>query len=224
MESLSLEAETTRLTCLRLLRKLNELRDSQGLLISLIKGSPATIHTNRNCMQSAQDIPKDTDSCATNTDTDTDTDSVTEGAGTLSKLNSMGVKVDSMLADLYHFRRKTTYALNILDTRNTQGNLLWFISDIHRMHANALEGTVTNIYSEPFHTSPHGYSMCCKLYPLGHQEGAGTHISIYFILMQSRYDNMLQFPFKQGVDITLINQSDSRQSITHTIDRLADDA
>ena len=57
--------------------------------------------------------------------------------------------------------------------------------------------------------------MCTRLYLNGDGIGKGTHISVFFVLMKSEHDNLLQWPFKQSVRFTRINQVNQSASITN---------
>ena len=46
--------------------------------------------------------------------------------------------------------------------------------------------------------------MCLRLYPLGDGMGKNTHLSLFFVVMKSKYDSLLQWPFTNQ---TPINQS-----------------
>ena len=103
---------------------------------------------------------------------------------------------------------------DILDVRTTNGVFIWKIPDIRRRYREAIDRRTVSIYSPPYFTSPQGYRMCTRVYLHGDGMGKGTHISVFFVLMRSEHDNLLQWPFKQSVRFTLINQVNSSGSIT----------
>ena len=99
-------------------------------------------------------------------------------------------------------------------TRN--GECVWRIPNIRRKHWEAVNGHITCLTSSHFHTHPHGYKMCLRLYLNGDGAGKGTHISLFFSVMPSDHDDFLCWPFKQLVHLTLINQGTPSASITRT--------
>ena len=103
---------------------------------------------------------------------------------------------------------------DILDVRTTNGSFVWKIPDIRRRYREAIDRRTVSIYSPPYFTSPQGYRMCTRVYLNGDGIGKGTHISVFFVLMKSEHDNLLQWPFKQSVRFTLINQVNQSASIT----------
>ena len=103
---------------------------------------------------------------------------------------------------------------DILEAKSTNGLLIWKIPDIYRRHLSAKNDEVVSLYSPPFYTSLHGYKMCIRTYLNGDGTGKGTHVSVFFVLMKSDYDNLLPWPFRQKVRLTLINQKNKDASIT----------
>ena len=103
---------------------------------------------------------------------------------------------------------------DVLDVKTTHGILVWKIPDIRRRYRDAVDRRTISLYSPPFYTSPHGYRMCIRTYLNGDGIGKGTHLSMFFVVMRSEHDNLLNWPFKQSVRFTLINQKNPGGSIT----------
>ena len=49
--------------------------------------------------------------------------------------------------------------------------------------------------------------MCARIYLNGDGMGENTHLSFFFVVMRGPFDGLLQWPFKQKVTLTLLNQS-----------------
>ena len=62
------------------------------------------------------------------------------------------------------------------------------------------------LYSPAFYTSQIGYKMRAKLYPAGDGMGKGTHMSIFFQLMEGPFDGMLTWPFRHKVTFMILDQ------------------
>ena len=73
------------------------------------------------------------------------------------------------------------------------------------------------LYSQPFYTSYCGYKMCGLVYLNGDGMGKGTHLSLFFSLMRGEYDALLEWPFRQTVTLSLLDQSPGRRDLSHTI-------
>ena len=105
---------------------------------------------------------------------------------------------------------------DILDVKTTTGVFIWKIPEIKRRYKDALDRRTLSLYSPPFHTSPHGYRMCIRADLNGDGSGKTTHVSVFFVLMRSEHDNLLQWPFRQAVTFQLVNQNDPVKSISET--------
>jgi len=89
----------------------------------------------------------------------------------------------------------------------TRGKLLWRIDDWDQKRQEALDGTSTTLYSTPFSNEEAGYKMCARLYLNGDGIGAGTHMSLFFVMMRGQYDAVLSWPFTMRVTLKLLDQS-----------------
>lgn len=103
---------------------------------------------------------------------------------------------------------------DVQDVKTTHGTFIWKIPDIRRRYRDALDRKTISLYSPPFQTSPHGYRMCVRVYLNGDGSGKGTYVSMFFVLMRSEHDDLLNFPFKQSVRFTLLNQANHSESVT----------
>jgi len=95
---------------------------------------------------------------------------------------------------------------HVLETASFDGILLWKIKDYDRRKNEAVGNRVISLYSQPFYTSRHGYKMCARIYLNGDGMGKGTHISLFFVVMQGEYDDLLKWPFRQKVTLMLMDQ------------------
>ena len=93
------------------------------------------------------------------------------------------------------------------------GTFLWRIPEIARRRRDALQGRITSIYSPPFYTGRNGYKMCIRAYLNGDGIGAGTHLSVFFVLMRGEYDPLLNWPFDYKVSLILVAQGNRRHII-----------
>ena len=103
--------------------------------------------------------------------------------------------------------------IQLLERATYNGVLIWKIDEFERRCKEAIDGVTMSLYSTPFYTSRHGYKMCCRIYLNGDGLGKGTHLSFFFVIMRGPFDALLEWPFKQKVTMTLLNQSE-RRSVT----------
>ncbi len=93
------------------------------------------------------------------------------------------------------------------------GTMVWKIPQFEQQKSDAKSGKCTSIFSLPFYTDQYGYKMCLRLYILGDGAGKNTHMSLFFVIMQNEFDNVLQWPFTHRVTFKLINQRGGRDII-----------
>ena len=97
--------------------------------------------------------------------------------------------------------------IQLLERATYDGVLLWKIDEFDRRRREAIDGTTMSLYSTPFYTSRHGYKMCARIYLNGDGMGKNTHLSFFFVVMRGPFDGLLQWPYKQKVTLTLLNQA-----------------
>ena len=125
-------------------------------------------------------------------------------------LQTIQLKITQYVSAIDEIRQRQ----DVLDVKTTNGTLVWKITDIRKRYQDAVEQRTISLDSLPFYTSPHGYRMCIQTYLNGDGIGKGTHLSVFFVIMRSEYDNLLNWPFKQSVRFTLVNQKNPEASIT----------
>lgn len=115
-------------------------------------------------------------------------------------------------------QKLTSYELRfqVLETASYDGILLWKIRDYHRRKADAKNGGVLSLYSQPFYTSRHGYRLCARVYLNGDGMGANSHMSLFFVVMKGEYDPLLKWPFRQRVSLMILDQTNSGRHIVDT--------
>ena len=92
--------------------------------------------------------------------------------------------------------------------KTTTGLYVWKVNELARRNREARIGKTVSLYSPPFYTSPHGYRLCLRTYLNGDGSGKGTHVSLFVVLMRAEYDDLLSWPFRHRVSLTLISQAD----------------
>ena len=97
--------------------------------------------------------------------------------------------------------------IQLLERATYNGVLLWKIDEFDRRRREAVDGVTLSLYSTPFYTSRHGYKMCARVYLNGDGMGKGSHLSFFFVIMRGPFDASFQWPFKQKVTLSLINQN-----------------
>ena len=68
--------------------------------------------------------------------------------------------------------------------------------------------------SDPVYSHFGGYKMCLRVDANGHNEGKGTHVSVFACLMRGDNDDHLKWPFKGTIKVSLLNQLEDEQHHT----------
>ena len=74
--------------------------------------------------------------------------------------------------------------LQCTETANFEGVLIWKIGGYRQRKLQAVGGRLVSLYSQPFYTSRYGYKMCARIYLNGDGAGRGSHLSLFFVVMQ----------------------------------------
>ncbi|CAF1159666.1 unnamed protein product [Rotaria sordida] len=93
------------------------------------------------------------------------------------------------------------------------GTLIWKITAVKEKMIDAQSERQTSIYSPPFYSSPIGYKMRARLYLNGDGNARRTHLSLFFVLMRSKNDALLKFPFNYKVTFCLYDQTPAQRHI-----------
>ena len=103
-----------------------------------------------------------------------------------------------------------------MEKKTLNGELLWKIDKLDFRMAQAKLGKVVALHSAPCYTKQYEYKYCVRLYLQGDGEGRGTHISIFFVVMKSEFDELLQWPMRKQVIIQLLNLRNEADSVIET--------
>lgn len=68
-----------------------------------------------------------------------------------------------------------------------------------------------------FYSHKYGYKMQLKVYPKGTGEAAGTHVSMFVVIVPGEFDDLLMWPFCGTITVHLINQRKNGSNMVQTI-------
>ena len=116
----------------------------------------------------------------------------------------------SRLSNEVSLLNKNLFELNLrqqlFENSSFDGKIVWKIDNVASRMRQAVSGRVTALHSAPAFTQRHGYKFCARLYLNGDGLGKNNHVSLFFVLMKSEYDNRLTWPFRQKINFRLVNQ------------------
>lgn len=90
---------------------------------------------------------------------------------------------------------------NIESAISTNGTYIWRLENVSIRTIEAAK-----ITSPPFYSDTFGYKMRLKVYMNGDSQAEGACLSVFFVLCRGKYDNILQFPFRHKVTLSLLDQ------------------
>ena len=123
-----------------------------------------------------------------------------------SNAKAYGDQVSQYEEALATYKARLSEFENSMPTCSTNGEYLWHIPEVREKISKARRGQSIYIDSPPFYTGRNGYKMCIRAFPNGDGSGYCTHLSIFFVLMKSEYDPLLQWPFQSKVSLILVDQ------------------
>ncbi|XP_066918860.1 TNF receptor-associated factor 2-like [Clytia hemisphaerica] len=103
-----------------------------------------------------------------------------------------------------------------LSTTNGEG-YLWKMDQFKQRVLETIEyenSPKGDLFTPPLYTELYGHRFCIKVNLGGGIEG--SHISLYMVIMQSKLDEILDWPFPYIVKLTLINPN-SKKNIEHLL-------
>ena len=125
--------------------------------------------------------------------------------------------LNSKVTDMENKNSEFYQAVADVENKTLNGELIWKIDKLDFKMAQAKLRKVTFLHSNPCYTKQYGYKYCIRLYLHGDGIGRTTHISIFFILMKSEYDELLQWPMQKRVTFELVNLRNKADSVIETL-------
>ena len=84
-----------------------------------------------------------------------------------------------------------------------------------KMHQfNQLKSNKLTWCSPGFYTHSGGYKMCIYVYANGHDDGEGTHLSLFLRMMKGENDDTLTWPIRYKCTFTILNQFRNKDHYT----------
>lgn len=177
-----------------------------------------SIHQDKQQQQQQQSVNIDSaNSQALATQVATLSSDIVHHRGQISHLSTQLEKIAKTIPKHDSRLDELNLKIEILEVKTTCGIYIWKINEVKRRYQEAKEGKTSSLYSPPFYSSTHGYRLCLRAYLNGDGTGKNTHVSLFVVIMKGEYDDLLQWPFRHRVELTLINQdspTDTRSSKT----------
>ena len=127
----------------------------------------------------------------------------------VTDMENKNLVIDKAVADM-------DLKIQLVVNKTMDGELIWKIDKLEFRMAQAKLGKVTALHSSPCYTKQYEYKYCIRLYLHGDGMGRATHISIFFVVMKSEYDELLSWPMQKRVTFELINLENEANSVIET--------
>ena len=129
-----------------------------------------------------------------------------------SKVNDMNDRnqdVSKSVAD-------TDLKIQLQENKTLNGELIWKIDKVDFRMTQARSGKVVVLHSAPCYTKQYEYKYCTRLYLQGDGMGRSTHVSLFFVVMKSEYDQLLTWPMQKRITFELINHANEAESVVES--------
>ena len=106
------------------------------------------------------------------------------------------------------------------EARNCQGVYIWKIPKYTQLRNRAIKGEASVLHSAGFYSDLYGYKICIRMNLNGVDTGQSTHLSVFVHFMQGQFDDLLEWPFRGKITLSILDQNekvDDRQHITETL-------
>ena len=102
------------------------------------------------------------------------------------------------------------------ESKKPLDSIIWKINNINDQMEKGQNGKYKVLKSEPFYFIPFEYKYCMWVYINGNGNELDRHISIFFVVMQSEFDHLLEWPMKKSISFELINQENVTANVSGT--------
>ena len=105
-----------------------------------------------------------------------------------------------------------------LEARLSNGTYYWRVKDFSVQRQEAKAGLQTVLHSPGFYTSSYGYKLCIRANLNGVDGGNGSHISLFIHFMRGEFDDILDWPFKGRITLSILDQGEPKQHIVEVLE------
>ena len=105
-----------------------------------------------------------------------------------------------------------------LEARMCRGVFYWRIKDFSVQRQEARVGALTVLHSSGFYTSFYGYKLCIRANLNGVDGGNGSHISVFIHFMRGDFDDIVEWPFKGRITLSILDQGEHKQHIVEVLE------
>ena len=89
--------------------------------------------------------------------------------------------------------------IQLQENKTKNGEFMWKIDKIEYRMNEASLSKVVSLHSAPCYTKQYEYKYCARFYLHGDGMGRSTHISMFWFVMKSEYDQLLAWPMRKRI-------------------------
>lgn len=102
------------------------------------------------------------------------------------------------------------------ESKKPLDSITWEINNINDQMEQGQDGKYKVLKSVPFYFIPFEYKYRMWVYINGNGIDLDRHISIFFVVMESEYDHLLEWPMKKKISFELIDQENVTVNVSGT--------
>lgn len=111
-------------------------------------------------------------------------------------------------------------SLSDIEGRLCNGLYIWKIKNYLQRRHEAEAGEMTVIHSPPFYSNFYGYKLCMRCNLNGVDFSVGTHLSVFIHFMQGEWDDILTWPFRGKIVLSVLDQNPVADQRQHAVETL----
>lgn len=111
-------------------------------------------------------------------------------------------------------------SLSDIEGRLCNGLYIWKIKNYLQRRHEAEAGEMTVIHSPPFYSNFYGYKLCMRCNLNGVDFSVGTHLSVFIHFMQGEWDDVLTWPFRGKIVLSVLDQNPVADQRQHAVETL----
>ena len=102
-----------------------------------------------------------------------------------------------------------------MESRFCHGCYIWKVSNYRKLREEAVSGNGTVLHSPGFYSSMYGYRLCIRLNLNGVDSATGKHLSLFVHFMKGEFDDLLPWPFRGRITLSILDQNEHHEKRQH---------
>lgn len=120
---------------------------------------------------------------------------------------------------LLHVERNSKQSQSPIN-RFCNGTFIWRLQNYKKMRDDAMKGNTSVQHSDGFYTATYGYKLCIRVNINATDTIRGAYVSLFVHFMKGEYDNIVDWPFKGCISLSILDQTEDcpkRKNLRETL-------